>query len=393
MKRSDIDRIFDAGLITAGQRAAIVAHFGLGRESNKLMAILSIVGAILVSSGIILLVASNWDSIPRWIKLAGGLALLGGMHAGGWVLGRSGRHPYVAETLHMLGAGMFLANIALVGQIYHLGSRPPDAFLLWLVGIAPLPWLLRSKVQHVLTLAVLALWLGLEMSQQDSVLYFGGELRQVMFYAIIGLLFAGVGVALLRSGVPEFGPPTEKFGLLMFYIASYPTTIGEFYGVERVAPRGWMLSAVVSLAALALMSANAARSEAIADRRWRWTWMLAQAGILGLAWLGLTVHQDAYSYENRLTGPHWVALPALFIFAVLQVQVGLIRRAPWFVNAAMVFIGLYILTAYFVLFGSMQTTGMMFVVTGVFLIGLSMYLERRRRSLLALMRELPPSTT
>ena len=125
VKLSDVDDIHKAGLITEDQRRAIVAHFELDRESNKLLAILSIIGAVLVSAGIILLIASNWDAIPRLVKLAGGLALLGGAHAGGWLSGARGRHPRVAEALHLIGSVMFLANIALVGQIYHLTPAHP----------------------------------------------------------------------------------------------------------------------------------------------------------------------------------------------------------------------------------------------------------------------------
>ena len=215
MKLSDVDEIHKAGLITEDQRRAIVAHFELDRESNKLLAILSIIGAVLVSAGIILLIASNWDAIPRLVKLVGGLALLGGAHAGGWFVGRTGRHPRVADALHLIGSVMFLANIALVGQIYHLSSRTPNAILLWLLGIAPLAWILRSKAQHILTLGVLALWLGLELNERDSLLYFGGEARQMMFYVIVGVALSGLGMLLQRSRVPEFGPSTEGFGILM----------------------------------------------------------------------------------------------------------------------------------------------------------------------------------
>jgi uncharacterized membrane protein len=234
MKLSDVDDIHKAGLITEDQRQAIVAHFELDRESNRLLAILSVIGAVLVSAGIILLIASNWDAIPRFVKLAGGLALLGGAHAGGRFIGRDGRHPHVAEALHLIGSVMFLANIALVGQIYHLSSRPPNAILLWLLGIAPLAWILRSKPQHILTLGVLALWLGLELNQRDSALYFGGEARQFMLYVIIAVAFSGLGLLLQRSRVPEFGPATEMFGILMLHVASYPLVIGDFYSFEEV---------------------------------------------------------------------------------------------------------------------------------------------------------------
>jgi uncharacterized membrane protein len=41
---------------------------------------------VLVAAGIVLLIASNWDEIPRGVKLAVGLALMLGAHGVGWWL-------------------------------------------------------------------------------------------------------------------------------------------------------------------------------------------------------------------------------------------------------------------------------------------------------------------
>jgi uncharacterized membrane protein len=392
MKATDIRQIREAGFINEAQEHAIVEHFKLDREGNRFLTIVGILGALLVSAGIILLIASNWNDIPRLLKLGVGIALLLGTHAGGWALGRSGRHPVMAEVLHLLGSGMFLANIALVGQIYNLSSRPPNAILLWLAGVAPLAWILRSKVQHILALTIFGVWLGLELNQRDSWLYFAGEGRQFMLYALLGILFAALGLLLGQSKFPEFGPPTEKFGLLATHIASYPLTLGFFYSSGQVAPAAWAITGVLSGLTLALWLLAVPRLGVIPDRQWRWVWAAAQVGLSGLVWLGLTVEGRYGGWEtHRLVGPHWIAVPALFFFCLLQAQVGLIRRSKWLVNLAMVFIGLHIITAYFQLFGSMQTTGMMFVVTGLFLIGLAVYLERKRRSLMKRMAE--PATT
>ncbi len=383
MKATDIRKIREAGFINEAQEHAIVEHFKLDREGNRFLAIVGIIGAILVSAGIILLIASNWNDIPRLVKLGVGLALLLGTHAGGWALGRSGRHPVMAEVLHLLGSGMFLANIALVGQIYNLSSRPPNAILLWLAGVAPLAWILRSKAQHILSLAIFGLWLGLELNQRDSWLFFAGDGRQFMVYALLGILFAALGLLLGHTTFPEFGPPTEKFGLLATHIASYPLTLGFFYGSGQVAPAAWVITGVLSGLTIALWLLAVPRLSVIPDRQWRWVWAAAQVGLVGFVWLGLTVEGRYGGWEtHRLAGPHWIAVPALFFFSLLQAQVGLTRRSKWLINLAMVFIGLHIVTAYFQLFGSMQTTGMMFVVTGIFLIGLAVYLERKRRSLL-----------
>jgi hypothetical protein len=81
----------------------------------------------------------------------------------------------------------------------------------------------------------------------------------------------------------------------------------------------------------------------------------------------------------------------LFLFCLIQIQVGLLRRNPWLVNVAITFLGLHVITTYFQLFGTMQTTGWMFVITGLFLIGLAFYLERQRRILMKRMNAAPPT--
>ncbi len=393
MNASDIDRIRDAGLISGEQRSAIIQHFKLEREANKLLVILSILGGVLISGGIILLIASNWRDIPRLVKLAAGLALMLGAHFGGWRLRQSGRQPVVGEALHLLGSGLFLANIALVGQIYNLSSRPPNAILLWLAGIAALPWLLRSKAQHILVLCAFGLWLGLEMNQNDSVLYFGGEARQCMFYAILGIVLWGAGIQLGRTGFAEFGPATEKFGLVAMHIAAYPLALGFYYDSDRVASGAWLLAGSFTALALVLLLLSTRNESLLPNRQWRWTWAGALTGVLALAWVGLRVKSNSnWGYDFRHAGAHWIAIPARFFLCQLQAQIGLLRRSPWLVNVAITFLGLYVITAYFELFGSMQTTGLMFVISGVLLIALAVYLERKRRGLLQRMRGAPPLT-
>jgi len=157
MKYADIQKIHDAGLITDDQRREITDHFKLKEDDNKFLVIISFVGAVLVLGGIILLIASNWAEIPRGVKIVAGLLLMVGFHAGGWYL-REVQAKYLksGEALHLVGSGLFLGNIALIGQIYNISSRVPNAFLLWWVGIAALPWPLRSKAQQILVLLRLA---------------------------------------------------------------------------------------------------------------------------------------------------------------------------------------------------------------------------------------------
>jgi len=57
------------------------------------------------------------------------------------------------------------------------------------------------------------------------------------------------------------------------------------------------------------------------------------------------------------------------------------------VNAGVVFIALDIIAAYFDLFGSMARTGVMFLISGIFLIVFGVYLEKKRRGLMRRMEQ------
>jgi len=128
MKFSDAHKLREAGLISDEQQQKSVEHFQLQEEGNRFLVIISFVGALLVAAGLALLIAANWEEIPRGVKLAVGFTLMLGAHGFGWWLREvHGQYPKTREALHVLGSCLFLANIALVGQIYHLSSRPPNA--------------------------------------------------------------------------------------------------------------------------------------------------------------------------------------------------------------------------------------------------------------------------
>ena len=226
MKRTDIENIHAASLITAGQRDQIIAHFGLKDEGGKFLVIVSFLGAVLVAAGIALLIGAHWDEIPRGVKLFGGLALMLGAHGVGWWLRGGGassqprkNHPKTGEALHFAGSLLFLANIALVGQIYNLSSRPANAFLLWWLGIAALPWLLRSAAQFALLLLGVGIWFGVEINDATSLIRFDDE-HQVLAYALLGLGFTGFGFLLRKGSNQGFSTVAETLGLLDFTVFS-----------------------------------------------------------------------------------------------------------------------------------------------------------------------------
>ncbi len=388
MKHADIQKLHEAGFITDEQRQRIIEHFNLKEDGGgKFLTIISIIGAVLITAGIVLLISAHWNEIPRGVKIAVGIALMLGAHAGGWWLREVHRkYRKTGEALHLIGSGLFLANIALLGQIYNIVSRPPNAFLLWWIGIAALPWLLRSKAQHVLLLLAFGIWFGLEVNERGD-WFFCDDERQILLYALLGLVYLGAGWLLRRGAFAEFALPTEKLGLLGFLIFFYPLTWKGFSaGWNDSDFQRWIFPAL-SLLALVPLAAGIKNLRAL-DRQWRWTWFTALLGMLvfmATVWFGCW-------QLNHTGGPrywHWgeswsylVGTLSLFVFCLLQIQVGLQERSPFLVNLGVTFIALDILAAYFGLFGSMARTGVMLLVSGIFLIVFGIHLEKKRRRLM-----------
>jgi uncharacterized membrane protein len=392
MKYADVQRLRDAGLISDEQQQRIIAHYKLKEDSNRFLVIISFLGAALVAAGVVLLIASNWDAIPRGVKLGMGLFLMIGAHAGGWWLrekplsqpdgeGVRGHYRKTGEALHLLGSLLFLGNIALVGQIYHLSTRPPNAFLLWWIGIAALPWLLRSKTQHLLALLAFGLWFGFEINQRDSLIRLHDE-SQVLAYSLLGLVYVGVGYVLRGGAFASFAKVTERLGLLAFLVFAYPLTWQGFLDGynEALTVSRWILP-LLAVAAVALVALGAGKLEL--DRQWRWTWALALAIAAGLLVAAFHApHERIWGWHRGFTPVNAFAAVALFVFCLLLIQVGLQERSTFLVNLGVVFIALDMIAAYIGLFGTMARTGLMFVVSGVFLILFGVYLEKKRRKLM-----------
>ncbi|HTJ00921.1 MAG TPA: DUF2157 domain-containing protein [Dongiaceae bacterium] len=393
MKFSDVQKLRDAGLISGEQGDKIIAHFGLKEEGGKFLAIVSLIGAVLVTAGLVLVISANWDEIPRGVKIAVGLGLMLGAHGAGWWLREvQGHYRKSGEALYLVGAMLFLGNIALLGQIYNLVSRPPNAILLWWAGIAALPWILRSKALHLLALLAFGIWFGLEVNEPGSLIFFGNDEGQILLYALLGLGYLGLGYVLRRTRRAEFAPATEKLGLLAFLLFAYPLTWGiwDHSGRASSVVAAWIFPALCGVALAGC--AGAVSSLTSLTRQWRWTWTLTLAGAVALlAGQLYCAPESNWDYGWQDFGYHWVAVFGLFIFCLLQIQVGIQERSPFMVNLGITFIALDIVVTYIRLIGSMGRTGVMFLVSGVFLIGFGIYLEKKRRRLMMQIKAAAPA--
>lgn len=387
MKRKDIERLSEDGFITADQQRRIIEFYKLGEKSNYAFTILCLVGAILIGAGITLWISANWESIHRGFKIGGGLALMLGAYGAGFKLRDSdGNYPRVGEAFYFLGACLFLSNVALIGQVYHLSSHPQNALLLWLVGIGGLPWLLRSKPLLVLFTGgfwfwwIWQLWAWIEKNNdlrpEGSLLFIA---------ALTALAQEGAGRLLEAGRFAKLGSFLRKSGqfaltLALFILSWLP--VGPLGGGSILAT----IIGVLTIAAL-MLQWSAKRVDTSPDH-WPWIRLAVQVGPPAVfAMLSLLSVPGNAGWTTQGDSQTWMMSLALAAAALTQIRISIFDRSPWSLHLNLVLILGIIAHVYVRLIASMAFTGTLFVVSGVAILGFGWLLEWNRRRLMGKIRE------
>jgi uncharacterized membrane protein len=120
---------------------------------SKLFVIFGILGALLTGLGIILIIAHNWDKLPRYFKVSlAFLPLISSQFLCGFILINK-RDNQVwresASTFLFLSIG---ACISLVSQIYHISGNLSTFLLIWMCLSLPVFYLMNSSFASMLYL-------------------------------------------------------------------------------------------------------------------------------------------------------------------------------------------------------------------------------------------------
>lgn len=381
------------GVISETQRASILQRHPVTESgSSRFVAILATVGGLLLAVGVSLIIKANWHALGDWIKIGGIVGLLLTAYGVGWKLKvADGTFPKVGDMLLMVGALFFLGGITLVSQIFHLNSRPATGILVWWLGIVAVPWIARAKGAQFVSIVALLVWLGMEMTTPGSWLEVTTKTAGFMrhdfvavqaVFAVLGLALWLAGLALRGTRHAAFAAMHEGWGIVVFCGALY--WLGFARHEWRWAHGSGFDGSAWPAMALALVLAGAAavvawrRSRDDAQKLAPWLFV-ALVPVLGIVGLG-ALDDGGWLWS----GLAWLGL---FVLSVALVRVGLETGREGWVNLGIGFIALNILTRYFDLFGTMLEGGVFFIVTGALVIGLGIYLERKRRALVAALRK------
>ncbi|WP_417216676.1 DUF2157 domain-containing protein [Alcanivorax sp.] len=420
--RSECRQWVDDGDISEEQGNRILArydtHLDDDADSSLAYKVLVTVSLLFVGLAILLLVSANWEDIPRAVRMLGLIATTITLN----LIGIRG-HVKQGEGSGwlFLGGISYGASIMLIAQIYHLGEHFPDGLFYWALGVAPMAWLVRSRVLALLMLAVAFLWMGAQGQYTPP-------WAMVLFLAVAGgiaLRARSGGLLLVISAVlvswlnlllgwvygdgwgPDFeaGHLSLNMGLLaLLYAFSHRATQSESHYLRRSgslvglwALRGYLLLLVMlsfsefsegylhELAGLADPGLWAGLLAALLASAWVVVGRLGSTGPRLLVMLLPFVLLGIHAFGGRGAGPGdftWLFVVAVNLLALLSaivlIQEGLKRGLTQYFYSGIVLILLLALMRYLDLFGDYLGAAAMFLVAAAVLYGAARFWRRQQ---------------
>ncbi|MDD5259450.1 MAG: DUF2157 domain-containing protein [bacterium] len=220
-------------LISTEQGTAILASYNLKRvdPARKLdtIKILTLIGAIFVGVGIIFMVASNWQEIPKIVRTAMLLGLtLGTLYTGYYVSYERTDYPLLGKSLFLLAGLFWGGSIALITQIYNIPtSKNWFIFLLWAFPILPVAYFFKNEYTYVLSSALFLIWDITYSTSNNTANYYYLVLVFLLLLPIarifikwewvnvLSLVMAAVSAVFLKQ---DYFILTASAGLLVYYL-------------------------------------------------------------------------------------------------------------------------------------------------------------------------------
>lgn len=364
----------ERGLITPEQSERIVEHESREPERPWTLYGIAGIGITALVTGVISLVAANWDEIPPWLKLICYFTLQGGV--GYAFLRNEKRSGLIRETWLTLFVPLLLAGIGLIAQIYNLHGDGWQALLLWVTMTLPAVWLTQSwALAHLWPAAVLltsVIWAVADHA--------GGlpEFGRACALATVPLTFVAVG--LFGEKIRGFNPFVR--GALLTWGMGVVLLVGTvvanvfWYASPDDLPFGYLVLPWAAL--LAACVAAWYRPDVKREVRLTTAGLLLAFGVF--ATLPLFIGGDSESIGVRVVA----ALGFFGVWVLAAAAAAYSHHKRWFDLASLV-IALRVVTMYFEVFGSLAMTGLGLIFSGIVILGIAFswhrFRERVRRQL------------
>ena len=408
---SQLPELTAGGVLSEQAAIALRQHYGTPKTRtgvSVLVAMTAVLAALLIGSGVILLLAANWDSFPRVVRTTMAfIPLVVSQALGAFVILRKIDSTGWRESVALLNSLTVAAAIALVSQIYHIPGDFTGFLLVWMLLTLPAIYLMRSAAATLLYLWLAMVWTLADARQNwpwGWVLFaavlpimlplitrggmrawwlamagmicggilLGATSNQAHMHGLWTSTFAGYLGLLYVAGValrPDELHPFRWVGFAAIGALSVVFTWNEFWSAESGNATGAVAATVVC--ALAIVGGMAAAAIAFV-RNIPVNPFAAAFPLVALVAYGLAVAEK-----------EWAAalLFNLYVFAlsVMALRTGLARGRFAETNAGMLLLTALIVMRFFDTDVGFLIRGLAFIAAGVGFLIVNMLLLKRRK--------------
>ncbi len=369
------------GLVTPEQAQGIRARYAAGSKEThgRTISAISWIGGSLVVVGIIVIVATNWQSMSDLVRTLLLVIVTAGLWGGGARLVTAKEYPAVGHALLLMGSGAFGGLIFQIANTYNLEPDNGALVGLWILGILPIAYGLRTFGPMVMAVLLMPIWIGLTFLNGANALDDGRSM--VLTFVAGGILLCGAGLFHPRWRETGLVPPFQEVylagGALLVHIPSFVRTFAPTYALREPLFAG--ASPTITAAAVAFWAIAAialAGGLMLHMRRGGSPWL---AGLLGLGF----VHALAVLVVPA-GGADDVVYGALVVaWVVLAVQ----ARQEMLFNLGLVLFVIMIVGRYIEFVADIQNPGWVFVAGGMILLAMAFGLEKLRRVMTQTIRQ------
>lgn len=374
-------------LVTPATARRILSHYGLGapevenaRRLNRLTLVVAVLGALLIGSGVLLFVASNWQRVPSYAKLALLVVTVLASYGAAYAAKYRFAAPRIAAGLVLLGTIVYGGGVFLIGQAYHMPVDSIHLYLLWAAGAGAMGYIAVSRPSLVVALLALliAFGMGVDRAGFESEEWPAVFLPAAVFLVAFGLLHDA------RPRLRPFRSPYLITGLIGSFVLLYVHTFygyweefGRYRQVDFAYVAGSLLVWPWVAGAIALSAA------VVFLQRTRLALLtVAVVAALLLAW-GLIAFLPFGDPYNRPIAYALVANGIAAAVIVWGLVAGMWSRRESYVNLALVLFGGIVVGRYLEVAFRMLERSLVFIGVGLVLMAVAFGLERLRRRLAA----------
>lgn len=185
LKPKELEELVDQNLISQQQALEISQYYDKrkGSQPKRLSLILGAFGAIFVGLAIILILAHNWDTFSKNVRIViAFLPLALSQIFAGYVLMRKDASSNLKEVSGIIWFFSLATTIFITSQIYHVSDPEGQFYALWVALSIPVVYLLNASILAMLSIVVITWYVLAYGFGDDTNLIFG------YFYGIIAAL-------------------------------------------------------------------------------------------------------------------------------------------------------------------------------------------------------------